>query len=120
MYCAVSFTRMFAYRPYAIMTAGMACTLLTRTATSRMAAQAVIVGHHDFSALSLAGPSSRSAGSWPRAATAASASGKLAPQRMAAGSTAKSARTASTWKLIHGLVVAEGLSGQYGSDCVSV
>ena len=55
-----------------------------------------------------------------RARRAASASGKLAPQRMAAGSTANSARTPSTWKLIHGLVVADGLSGQYGSDCVSV
>ena len=39
---------------------------------------------------------------------------------MAAGSTANSARTASTCKLIHGLVVADGLIGQYGSDWVSV
>ena len=100
-----------------------------------IAAQAAMVGTHDFDASSVAGPSSMMApamaattistccvcsvpshatssrlapseptmaptvlaaytpptslaGSWPRAATAASASGKLAPQRMAAGSTA--------------------------------
>src|ERR1043166_4538832 len=60
-------------------------------------------------------PTSR-AGSWPRAATAASASGKLAPQRIAAGRTANIARTRSTWKLIHGFCTADGLIGQYGSD----
>src|SRR6185503_13818459 len=62
-------------------------------------------------------PPTRRAGSWPREATAASASGKLAPQRMAEGSTANSDRTPSICRLIHGLAVADGLSGQYGSDC---
>src|SRR3954447_26101116 len=60
-------------------------------------------------------PTSR-AGSCPRPATAASASGKLAPHRMAAGNTANSARTPSTCRLIHGFCTAEGLIGQYGSD----
>src|SRR6185369_6462187 len=63
-------------------------------------------------------PTSR-AGSCPRAATAASASGKLAPHRMADGSTAKSARTLSTCRLIQGLETADGLMGQNGSDWLS-
>ena len=60
------------------------------------------------------------AGSCPLEATEASASGKLAPQRIAPGSIAQSARTRSSWKLNHGLVEIDGLIGQYGSDCVSM
>src|SRR6266853_1903507 len=104
----------------------------------RMAAQDHTVGHHDLPAFSFTGPSrtidpaiaatvlaaytppTRRAGSWPRVATEASASGKLAPQRIAAGNTAKSDRTPSTCRLIHGLDVADGLIGQYGNDCASV
>src|SRR5262249_8469136 len=55
----------------------------------------------------------------PRAATLASASGKLTPHRMAAGRTANSARMLSTCRLIHGSVTADGLIGQYGRDWLS-
>src|SRR5436190_22421755 len=41
------------------MTAGMPVTLRTSNATTMMAAQAVTVGHHDFSASSVAGARSR-------------------------------------------------------------
>src|SRR5215475_1194372 len=163
MYCAESLTRMFAYRPYAIITSGIRCTFRTSSATTMIAAHAATVGHQDVDASSVAGASSTMppaiaattistccvccvpihatstrlapsdptmaptvlaaytpptsfAGSCPRAATAASASGKLAPQRMAAGSTANSARTLSTCRLIHGFWTADGLIGQYGSD----
>ena len=53
-------------------------------------------------------------------ATEASASGKLAPQRMAAGSIAHNERTRSSWKVNHGLLDVDGSIGQYGSDCVSM
>ncbi len=53
-------------------------------------------------------------------ATDASASGKLAPQRMAPGSIAQSERTRSSWNVNQGLLDAEGSIGQYGSDCVSM
>ena len=62
-------------------------------------------------------PTSR-AGSWPSLATEASASGKLAPHRIAAGRTAHIVRTRSSWKLNHGLVASDGLTGHQGSDCV--
>ena len=64
-------------------------------------------------------PTSRP-GSCPLAAAAARASGKLAPQRTAAGSTAHSARAISSWKLNHTLDEIEGLIGQYGSDSASI
>src|SRR2546430_10936996 len=64
-------------------------------------------------------PTSR-AGSWPGSATDASASGKLAPHRIAPGSTAQRHRTKSSWKLNHASVVIDGLTGQYGSDWVSM
>src|SRR5688500_13643803 len=44
----------------------------------------------------------------------ASASGKLAPHRIAGGSTAKRQRARSSWKLIHGLVASDGFTGQNG------
>jgi hypothetical protein len=62
-------------------------------------------------------PTSRP-GSWPRAA-AASASGKLAPHRHAAGRTAHVHRMRSSWKTIHGLVDSDGSIGQNGSDRAS-
>src|SRR5437879_2643562 len=60
-------------------------------------------------------PTSRP-GSCPGVATAASASGKLAPQRQAAGSTAHRQRTRSSCRLNQGLCDSRGLIGQYGSD----
>src|SRR5262245_17338879 len=63
-------------------------------------------------------PTSRPA-SCPRAATAASASGKLAPHRIVAGRIAQRQRTRSIWKLNHGLREIEGLIGQYGRDFAS-
>jgi hypothetical protein len=54
--------------------------------------------------------------SWPGPTTDAIASGKLAPQRNAAGNTAHIARNRSTWNMIHGLGESVGFSGQYGSD----
>ena len=44
--------------------------------------------------------------------TAASASGKLAPHRNAAGRTAQQTRTRSSWKVNHGLGDSDGLIGQ--------
>ena len=64
-------------------------------------------------------PTSRP-GSSPRLATAASASGKLAPHRIGPGSTAQNARTKSSWKLYQMLVVIDVLMGQYGSDSISM
>mgnify|MGYP003352354253 CR=1 FL=1 len=58
--------------------------------------------------------------SCPRVVTAASASGKLAPHRIADGSTTQSARTTSNSKPTARLDVSVGLTGQYGSDSVSV
>ena len=52
----------------------------------------------------------------PKRATAASASGKLAPQRMAPGSTVQRQRAMSNWKLNHGLVEMDGSIGQYGIE----
>ena len=52
-------------------------------------------------------------------ATDASASGKLAPQRIAAGRTAHRHSTRSSCIVNHGSVEIEGLIGQYGSDSVS-
>src|SRR6266850_1940190 len=46
----------------------------------------------------------------------ASASGKLAPQRIAPGSTTHRQRTRSSWNVNHGVVAIDGLIGQYGSD----
>src|SRR5439155_24350365 len=65
-------------------------------------------------------PPTRRAGSWPGSAMEASARGKLAPHRIAPGSTAHSDRTRSSWKLNHGSVEIDGLIGQYGNDCVSM
>ena len=56
----------------------------------------------------------------PAPATAASASGKLAPQRIAPGSTTQRQRTISSWKLNQGSFEIDGLIGQYGSDSVSM
>src|SRR5262249_32332087 len=52
-------------------------------------------------------------------ATAASASGKLAPQRIAAGSTTQRHRTMSSWNVYQGDVEIDGLIGQYVSDSVN-
>src|SRR3954452_8640637 len=49
-------------------------------------------------------------------AAAASARGKLAPQRMVAGRIAQRQRTISIWNVYHGLVESSGFTGQYGSD----
>src|SRR5205823_9132523 len=46
---------------------------------------------------------------------AASASGKLAPQRHADGSTAHAHLVRSSWKVNHGLGASSGLMGQYGN-----
>ena len=51
-----------------------------------------------------------------RGAAAASASGKLAPHRQAAGSTAHRQRARSSWNVNHGLVLSRGSTGQYGSQ----
>src|SRR3990172_12220653 len=64
-------------------------------------------------------PTSR-AGSCPGEATEASASGKLAPQRIAAGSMAHSARTRSSCSTTQGSCDIDGLIGQYGSESVSM
>ena len=64
-------------------------------------------------------PTSRP-GSCPFRATAASASGKLAPHKIGPGSTAQNARTKSSWKLYQMLVVIDVLIGQYGSDSNSM
>src|SRR4051794_3004094 len=63
-------------------------------------------------------PASRAA-SCSLDATAASASGKLAPQSMAPGSTTQKQRTRSSCSVNHGVVAMYGLIGQYGSDSVS-
>ena len=47
-----------------------------------------------------------------RGAAAASASGKLAPHRQAAGNTAHRQRTRSSWNVSHGLVLSRGSTGQ--------
>src|ERR1035441_1295342 len=60
-------------------------------------------------------PTSRP-GSSPGEATAPSASGKLAPHRMAGGRMAHRHRTMSSWKVCHGLMASSGLMGQYGSE----
>ena len=49
---------------------------------------------------------------FPGTTTAAIASGKLAPQRNAAGKTATSERIRSIWNVIHGLDESDGLIGQ--------
>src|SRR5258707_12629434 len=54
--------------------------------------------------------------SWPGAATAASASGKLAPHKQAGGRIAQRQRARSNWKVNQGLWERKGLIGQYGSD----
>ena len=61
-------------------------------------------------------PPTSFAESCPGTATAASASGKLAPHRIAPGSITKMARIRSSWKLKTRLVEIDGLIGQYGSD----
>ena len=61
-------------------------------------------------------PPTRRAGSWPRVATAASASGKLAPHRMAPGSITQMARIRSSWNVKDRLVEIDGLMGQNGSE----
>src|SRR5204863_7343588 len=64
-------------------------------------------------------PTSR-AGSWPRAATAARARGKLAPQRIAAGKTVHSDRTISNCIRNIAVIEIDGSMVQYGSDSVSI
>src|SRR2546429_6960471 len=64
-------------------------------------------------------PPTRRAGSSPGAATEASASGKLAPHRIAAGRTAHRQRTKSSCSVNQGSLEIDGLIGQYGIDCVS-
>ena len=56
------------------------------------------------------------AGILPGRGDRASASGKLAPHRIAPGSTTQRQRTISSWKLNHGSCEIDGLIGQYGSD----
>src|SRR5213078_3553458 len=63
-------------------------------------------------------PASRAA-SCSVVATAASASGKLAPHNTAPGSTTHRQRTKSSCIVNHGVVAIDGLIGQYGSDSVS-
>jgi hypothetical protein len=67
-------------------------------------------------------PPTSLAESCPRLATAARASGKLAPQRMAPGSMTQSARTMSSWilklRLASFVAFSEGLIGQNGSDSI--
>jgi hypothetical protein len=53
-------------------------------------------------------------------ATEASASGKLAPQRIDAGSTTQRQRARSSGKLYQGLVAIDGSIGQYGIESASV
>ena len=56
-------------------------------------------------------------------ATDASASGKLAPQRIAPGSTTQRHRTTSSWKLNQMLLVIAGLIGQrveHVAECVEL
>src|SRR5437868_7292538 len=65
-------------------------------------------------------PPTSLAGSWPRAATAARARGKLAPQRIAAGRTVHSDRTMSNCIVNSGVFEIEGSIGQYGSDSMSI
>ena len=55
-------------------------------------------------------------GSSPGRARAATASGKLAPQRIVGGRMAHRQRTISSWKVYQGLSVSSGLMGQYGSE----
>ncbi|MCX6628283.1 MAG: hypothetical protein NTW28_11720 [Candidatus Solibacter sp.] len=57
-------------------------------------------------------PPTRRPGSPSSLAAAARASGKLAPQSSAAGSSAHKQRTMSIWKVYHGLVDSSGLIGQ--------
>ena len=64
-------------------------------------------------------PTSRP-GSWPFRATAASASGKLAPHKIGPGSTAHSPRTKSSWKLYQMSIEIDALMGQYGSDRINM
>src|SRR3954469_20445647 len=64
-------------------------------------------------------PPTRRPGSCPRAATDASARGKLAPQRIAAGKTAQRHRTISSCTLSQGSVVSVTSTGQYGIDFIS-
>src|SRR5262249_28451551 len=49
-------------------------------------------------------------------ATAPSASGKLAPHRIAPGRTTQNARTRSSCSVYHGEVEIDGFVGQYGND----
>ncbi len=56
----------------------------------------------------------------PREATAARASGKLAPHSKAAGRMAQVERARSIWKVNQGLVESTGLMGQYGSELASM
>src|SRR5215831_13628751 len=56
------------------------------------------------------------AGSSPGFAAAASARGKLAPQKSVAGRIVKTQRTRSSWKLKSGLSESHGSTGQYGSE----
>jgi hypothetical protein len=52
----------------------------------------------------------------PGRATAARASGKLAPHRIVPGRMAQQHRARSSWKVYHGLSESNGLTGQNGSD----
>src|SRR5262245_10498713 len=63
-------------------------------------------------------PPARRAASWSSDATAASAIGKLAPQRMAPGRTTQKQRTRSSCSVYQGELAIDGLIGQYGSDSV--
>src|SRR4029079_8217268 len=89
----------------------------SHTTSSRLAVTDPMIAPSVFAAYT---PPTRRAGSFPPAATDDNASGKLAPQRMAPGSTAQRQRTKSSWKLNQGSVEIDGLIGQYGSDCVSM
>src|SRR5437870_2642360 len=64
-------------------------------------------------------PTSR-AGSCPREATDARASGKLAPHRIAAGNIAQSVRTRSSCIVNSGVLDIDGSIGHQGSDSVSM
>src|SRR6266404_3268898 len=94
-----------------------ACCVPIHATSSRLAPSAPTIAPQVLAAYTLP---TRTPASCPGAATAASASGKLAPHRIAAGSTAQKQRTRSSCIVYHGLVEIDGLIGQYGSESVSM
>jgi hypothetical protein len=76
---------------------------------SRLAPSAPTIAPTVFAAYT---PPTRRPGSVRPAATEASASGKLAPHRIAAGRIAQSVRTMSSWNVNQGLLDIDGSMGQ--------